>query len=329
MSLTVDWQGFPYYPISRFYRHQFGEKVYKIPVTTAETCPNRQGLNGMKTCNFCDVYGSAAYPEMQVLKLEEQIEKARERVKMRVNANKFLVYFQAYTTTYARVGQLRQQFEVSSKYDDVVGVVVGTRPDCISDSLFDLWNDYTDRFFVSVEFGVQSFNEEQLLWMRRGHTARRSVDAILRTAQKTKVNLGIHLIFGNPGETLEQIELSARLCNTLPIHNVKLHNLHVLKNTPLADDYADGKFQPLSREDYTERVAHFLKFLNPNIAVHRLSALASRHDELIAPAWTNLKMESYQGMLDQMNAAGITQGLAFDKADLEKDPYDILKEINP
>lgn len=328
MAFDANWQGFPYHPISRFYRQQFGDKVYKIPVTTAETCPNRQGLNGMKTCNFCDVWGSAAYPEMQTLRLEDQIEKARERVKMRVNANKFLVYFQAYTTTFARVSQLRQQFETAAKYEDVVGVVVGTRPDCVSDALFDLWNEFSKRFFVAVEFGVQTFNEEQLLWMRRGHTAKRSVDAILRTAAKTKVNLGIHLIFGNPGETLEQMEMSARLCNALPIHNVKLHNLHVLKNTPLADDYAAGEFDPLSREAYTERVAHFLKFLNPATAVHRLSALASRHDELIAPKWTNLKMESYQGMLDQLNANEVRQGQSFAAADLQTDPYAILERIN-
>lgn len=328
MAFDANWQGFPYHPISRFYRQQFGEKVYKIPVSTAETCPNRQGLNGMKTCNFCDVWGSAAYPEMQTLKLENQIDEARKRVKMRVNANKFLVYFQAYTTTFARVAQLRQQFETAASYDDVVGVVVGTRPDCISDALFELWNDFSERFFVAVEFGVQSFNEDQLLWMRRGHTAKRSVDAIIRTAAKTKVNLGIHLIFGNPGETMEQMELSARLCNALPIHNVKLHNLHVLKNTPLADDYAAGEFDPLSREDYTARVAHFLRYLNPDTAVHRLSALASRYDELIAPKWTNLKMESYQGMLDQLNAGHIRQGQDFDPTDLKADPYEILTRLN-
>jgi uncharacterized protein len=311
MLSRSEWQGLPYYSIGLFYKQAFGEKVYKIPVTTAETCPNREGLRGMKTCNFCDVWGSAAYPEYRALDLRQQIETARERVRRRVNAQKFLVYFQAYTTTYERVAKLREQFQICAEYDDIVGVVVGTRPDCISDSLFDLWNEYSKRFFVAVEFGVQSFDEDQLLWMRRGHTAKRSIEAIERTAKNTDVNLGIHLIFGNPGETIEQVKAAAEICNALPIHNVKLHNMHVLKDTPLADDYAAGTFTPLSWQDYAERVTVFLQHLRPEIAVHRLSALASRSEELIAPAWTNKKMEAYQNFLDYLNERKAYQGQFF------------------
>ncbi len=326
MSLTQEWQDFPYNPISQFYRRKFGEKVYKIPVTTAETCPNRQGLKGMKTCNFCDVYGSAAYPEMQMLKLEEQIKNARERVLMRTNAKKFLIYFQAYTTTYERVGKLREQMEVAARQDDVVGFVIGTRPDCISDSLFDLWNEYSKNFFVAVEFGVQSYDDRQLDWMRRGHSGKRSVDAIIRTKKMTDVDLGVHYIFGNPNESDEQIQLTAELTNNLPIDNVKLHNLHVLKNTPLADDYAEGKFQPLSRDEYNRRAALFLQHLSPQVAVHRLSALASRSEDLVAPAWTSKKMETYQSMINFLNVENIKQGQSYKS--ISQDPYEVLERIN-
>ena len=312
MSKRVEWQGLPYYPIGQFYRSTFGEKVYKIPVTTAVTCPNREGLRGMKTCNFCDVHGSAAYPEYQEMNLREQIETARDRVQRRVNANQFLVYFQAYTTTYEKVAELREQFEIAASYAEVKGVVVGTRPDCISDALFDLWNEYSERFFVAVEFGVQSFDEDQLIWMRRGHSAKRSIKAIERTARETDVNLGLHLILGNPGEDLEQMKWSAEICNALPIQNVKLHNLHVLENTPLADDYRAGKFEPLERDEYSERVRVFLQHLRPELAVHRLSALASRSEELIAPKWTMKKMESYQGIIDYLNSKDSWQGQFFD-----------------
>ncbi|MCB0351310.1 MAG: TIGR01212 family radical SAM protein, partial [Bdellovibrionales bacterium] len=160
MQNSVRWQGLPYYPISQHYKAVFGEKVYKIPVTVSGTCPNREGLNGMKTCNFCDVSGSAAYPDLQKEGLIKQIEESRSRVLKRVNAGKFLVYFQAYTTTFAKVAELRQHFDVAASYSDVVGVVVGTRPDCISDALFDLLNEYAEKFYVSVEFGVQSFDEK-------------------------------------------------------------------------------------------------------------------------------------------------------------------------
>jgi radical SAM protein (TIGR01212 family) len=299
----------PYHPISRHYKLTFAEKVYKIPVTVAESCPNRDGLNGMKTCNFCDVWGSAAYPDLQKEDLAKQIEESRRRVLTRVNAGKFFVYFQAYTTTFSRVAKLREFFAVAAQFPDVVGVVIGTRPDCLSDALIDLLNEYAEKFYVAVELGVQTFNEETLLWMRRGHTAKKSVFAIHRLREKCpKVNLGIHLMFGLPNESDAEIIQTATHCNLLPIDNVKLHNLHVLKNTPLADDYAAGLFTPLSRAEYTRRTILFLQYLSPRIAVHRLAALSSRPEELVAPEWTAKKMETYQYILDRMSEAGSYQG---------------------
>lgn len=309
MLVPQAWQGLPYYPISVFYKAKFGQKVYKVPVATAETCPNREGLRGMQTCNFCDVWGSSAFEEYQPLPLKEQIELGMARVKRRVNANKFLIYFQAYTTTFARVAQLRENFELAASYPETVGLVVGTRPDCISDALFELWNEYAQRLFVSVEFGVQSFNEHALVWMRRGHTAKKSVDAILRTRKHCPdIDLGVHLMFGLPGETDHDIVLTAKTCNSLPINNVKLHNLHVLKNTPLAEDYARGEFRPVSLEEYTRRVMIFLENLHPRIAVHRLAAVSSRLDELIAPDWVGKRMDNYQYMVDAMKSANTYQG---------------------
>ncbi len=307
-----EWQGLPYHPISVHYKNTFGEKVYKIPVTVASTCPNREGLRGMKTCNFCDVWGSAAYPDLQTQNLSAQIEESRRRVLSRVNAGRFLVYFQAYTTTFSKVAQLREHIAESVKAEGIVGIVIGTRPDCVSDALFDLLNEYAEKMYVAVEFGVQSFDENQLLWMRRGHTAKKSVWAIERMrALCPKVNLGVHLMFGLPGETEADVIHAAEMCNQLPIDNVKLHNLHVLTNTPLADDFHAGRFQPLEREEYLALATVFLQHLRPEIAVHRLAALSSRPDELVAPAWTSKKMESYQAMLDYMKVKGAYQGRLF------------------
>lgn len=298
-----------YYPISLFYQQKFGEKVWKIPVSTAETCPNREGLRGMKTCNFCDVWGSAAYPEIRERSLEEQISQTRSLMREKYHANKFLVYFQAYTNTFSKSQRLRDQFTVAFSYDDIIGAVVGTRPDCLSEAVYDLWNEWAEKKFIAVEMGVQSFDEKQLVWMRRGHTAEKSIWAIHKIREKCPgVDLGIHLMFGLPGETDEDIIGTAEKCNSLPISNVKLHNLHVLKNTPLAEDFARGTFAPISQELYFERVLLFLQHLRPEIAVHRLAALASRFDELIAPAWTAKKMEIYQGLIDAMKARGVYQG---------------------
>lgn len=308
MQARPDWQGLPYYPISLSYKRLFGEKVYKIPVATAETCPNREGLRGMKTCNFCDVWGSSAFSDFQNLDLRKQIELGRERVRNRVKANKFLIYFQAYTSTFDRVKAMRENFEVATSYEDVVGLVVGTRPDCISDSLLELWDEYSQKVHLAIEYGLQSFDENQLIWMRRGHSAKRTIDAVHRTAKNPKLDIGIHLIFGNPGETDADILTAAQKCNELPIHNVKLHNMHVLKNTPLADEFAAGTFVPDTLEEYTRKVLLFLSHLDPRIAVHRLAAVSARPDELIAPDWVGKRMDIYQHFLDTMKSENVFQG---------------------
>lgn len=299
----------PYNPISRFYREHFGHKVFKISVSVAETCPNREGIRGMRTCNFCDQWGSAAYKQNLDKPLSDQITEVREILKRKRKAEKFLVYFQAYTTTFSRVSRLREQFELALSYPDVVGLVIGTRPDCISAAFIDHLNALAERTFVSVEFGVQTFDNRILEWMRRGHTGEQSLRAIERLARECpKVNLGIHLIFGAPGETDADAVRTARTINELPVHNVKLHHLHVLKDTPLAEDYARGDFRPLEEDEYFSRVTAFLQALRPDIAVHRLSALASRWDELIAPAWSSYKMETYNKILHYMRTRGAFQG---------------------
>ncbi|MGE0764062.1 MAG: TIGR01212 family radical SAM protein [Bdellovibrionales bacterium] len=306
---TTDWQGLPYFPISQFYKERFGERVRKISVSVAETCPNREGLRGMKTCNFCDAWGSAAHPEKSDLDVAEQIRQVRDLMRQHYPAKKFLVYFQAYTTTFAKTAELRRQFEIAFSFTDVIGAVVGTRPDCISDAVLDLWREYSERYYLSVEMGVQSFSEEQLIWMRRGHTAKRSIDAIHWIKRVVpKVDLSIHLMFGLPGESEQDVLAAAEQCNQLPIDSVKLHNLHVLRNTPLADDYAAGLFQPVGKEAYFHRCKLFLQHLDPRIAVHRLAALSNKPGELVAPVWTSYKMRTYQEFLSYMREQKAHQG---------------------
>lgn len=307
-SAPAEWEGKPYFPISQVYKKRFGSKVVKVPVAVAEDCPNRRGLKGMQTCIFCDVHGSFAYPENQNDELREQILKHREKVSKRFNAHKFLIYFQAYTTTFTGLSKLKQGFETALSFDDVAGLVVGTRPDCLSDAVIRTWKEYNERTYVGIELGVQSFDDEQLVWMRRGHTAQQSIASIERIAKESDLDVGIHLIFGWPTENEKQIKETALLCNQLPITNVKLHNLHVLKHTPLETLYAEGKFIPPDLDLYSRRVAIFLEHLSPRIAVHRLAALSSRWDELIAPEWTRHKMKSYQGVIDRINELETWQG---------------------
>ncbi len=304
----LKWKGNPYFPISERYNKIFGSKVYKIPVTTVDDCPNRRGLKGMETCIFCDVWGSAARSEAVNMNLRDQITKFRSVIKNKFKAEKFLVYFQAYTNSFEKIDTLRQQFETCLEFDDVVGFVVGTRPDCISPKLFDLWQEFHEKKYVSVEIGAQSFFDPHLEFMKRGHNNEATIKALHRIKENTSVDLGIHLMFGWPGETLEEVIESAKICNSLPISNVKLHNLHVLKDTPLANLFFDHKFTPIELDAYATFVTHFIENLSPEIAVHRLAALASRHDELIAPDWTKLKMHTFQTIINKFKERNTFQG---------------------
>lgn len=303
----------PYRPISEFYQNQFGGKVYKIPVSVVDDCPNRMGLKGMQTCVFCDVWGSAANSETVEMKmgLREQIEKYQKLIGKKYNAQQFLVYFQAYTNTFTKISSLKINFETAMSYDFVKGLVVGTRPDCLSPAVLNLWQEYHDKSFVAVELGVQSFFDDQLQFMRRGHTAEDSIKAVHRIAKETTVDLGIHLIFGNPNETDEQIVKTAKIVNDLPITNIKLHNLHVLVNTPLEKLYHEGNFTPIERDLYASRVQLFLENIRPDIFVHRLSAFASRWQELVAPKWTSDKMGTHQYLIDFLNKNNSFQSKQF------------------
>ena len=295
------WNGLPYYSISDRYKSVFGAKVYKIPVAVVDDCPNRLGLKGMQTCSFCDVWGSAARSEAFTLPLAEQIYKYRAHIKDRFKVSQFLVYFQAYTNSFAKISDLEKNFNDSLACgEDILGFVVGTRPDCLSLSLFKLWQSFHEKKYVSVELGVQSFFEDDLVFFRRGHTAADSFAALKKIKQLTSVDLGIHLIFGSPFETETRIKETALICNDLPITNVKLHNLHVLKNTALEKAFLAGEFEPISLETYSRRVQIFLEHLRPDIAIHRLSAFSSRFDELVAPRWTAYKMGTHQAIIDYL-----------------------------
>lgn len=312
------WSGLPYYTIAEHYKTIFGEKVYKIPVSVVDDCPNRMGLKGMQTCSFCDVWGSAAREESFAMDLESQIENFKAHIAKKFNSKSFLVYFQAYTNTFTKVSQLRSNFDLALNSPDVKGFVLGTRPDCLSKSVLDLWQEYNQKSYVAVELGVQSFFDTHLDFMKRGHSASDSLKAIEKISNHTAVDLGIHLIFGSPNETEQQIIETAKICNELPITNIKLHNLHVLKNTSLETLYENNEFTPISFEVYRHRVQLFLEYLRPDIALHRLAAFASRWDELIAPEWTKNKMKTHQEIIDHLRRENSYQSKLFNcKTDLE------------
>jgi uncharacterized protein len=313
------WNGLPYRPISQFYQQYFGEKVYKIPLAVADDCPNRLGLKGMQTCIFCDEWGSAARAEALHMEIKDQIIKYHELLQRKRKARFFLAYFQAYTSTFLKLKSLQTQLQTALSFDFIKGIVVGTRPDCLSQGVLDTWKSVAEKSYVSIELGVQSFEDQQLEFLRRGHSAADSLKAIDRIHRSSeKLHIGLHLIFGLPGETDEDIIKSAEICNGLPITNVKLHNLHVLKKTPLEDLYKQGQFAPIDFSTYARRTAVFLQHLSPRIYVDRLAAYSSRWDELVAPDWTANKMLSHQGIIDYMRQESFFQSRLYQTKDSQE-----------
>ncbi len=219
------WEGKRYYPISQFYKQRFGEKVYKVSVSIAETCPNRQPNSRMPLYIFCDEWGSAAYHLEQDKSLQDQIIINRDKIAKRYRAKSFLVYFQSYTNTFDGVSELEQRFDIALALDNINGVVLGTRPDCLPKRILPLLKQTHDTHYVMVELGLQSFFDHHLDFLQRGY------EAIEKLHQHTGVDIGIHLMFGLPGETDQELIETAQILNELPVNNVKLNNLHVL-STP-------------------------------------------------------------------------------------------------
>lgn len=308
-----DWNGQPYFPISQYYQKRFGQKVYKISISTAESCPNIDANGKDNTCIFCDAHGSAGSLLIQSDSLRDKIVLSRERIAKRYKANLFVVYFQPYTSTYGRLSVLEDQIQRSLQEEKVAGVVLGTRPDCLPKKIFPMLKQYHEQSYISVELGVQTFENSQLEFLKRGHTAEQSIDAIKQLHERSGVDIGVHLMLGLPNESPESIVTMAETINSLPIGNVKLHNLHVLRGTPLEKLYNTGEFHPATLEEYADKVILFLKHLSPKIAVQRLAAVSSRWDELIAPEWTRRRMHPMQYILDRFNEEKVFQGIAYGK----------------
>ena len=300
-----------YLHISQHYLEHFGEKVYKVSVSVADSCPNRESHNGMAVCIFCDEWGSAAYHQQRDQPLKTQILINREAIRKRYRAEKFLIYFQAYTNTYGRFKKLESLYQMALEEKDVVGLVIGTRPDCLPERVLRKFAEISREHYLSVELGVQTFDDAQLLFLSRGHDNESSLEAIRKLKTLSGVNLCVHLIFGLPEENDEQIRETAEILSQYNVDGVKLHNLHVLKNTPLEKLYHESRFEPLELEEYARKVSIFLENLSPKISIHRLAAVSSRWDDLIAPAWTREKMRPIQFIDDYLAKINTWQGRNF------------------
>ena len=274
-----------YTPFSTFLNRYFAFKVQKISVDAGFTCPNRDGTLGVGGCTYCNnrTFNPGYCREMP--SVTRQLEEGKFFIARKYPEMKYLAYFQAYTNTYAELQRLRDLYEEALSVPDVVGLVIGTRPDCMPDELLHYLAELHRRSFVLVEYGVESTLDRTLQRIRRGHTFACSEEAIRRTAD-AGIPVGAHMILGLPGESREEIVAQADVMSQLPINTLKLHQLQLIRGTRMAREYAESPsdFHLYEAGEYAELVVDYLERLRSDIVVERFAS-QSPADLLIAPAW--------------------------------------------
>lgn len=289
-------RGQRYYPFSRFLREHFGKKVYRVTVDGGFSCPNVDGTVAYGGCVYCDNRSFSPNRRLPRVPVREQVRRGIEILNSRYNVEQFIAYFQAATNTYAPAEKLRRLYDEALDHPQIVGLAIGTRPDCVPDEILDLLEEYARDRYVCLELGLQTMHDRSLDWMNRGHHLDAFLDAVQR-CQGRNLDLCIHVILGLPGETDADMLATAELLASLPVHAVKIHNLHVVKDTPLEDMHRRGEVRMLDRSEYVALVCDFLERLPPTMVIHRLTGDAPP-DYLIAPQWCRDK----QGLLRDIHA---------------------------
>lgn len=262
---------------------QLGTKVQKISVNAGFTCPNRDGTIGRGGCTFCNNQTfNPAYCQ-PTKSITQQLEEGKQFFARKYPSMKYLAYFQAYTNTYGELEHLKEMYEEALRVPDVVGLVIGTRPDCMPPALLEYLTELNRRTFLIVEYGIESANEETLLRIHRGHTYALSADVIRKTAA-LGIRVGAHIILGFPWESREELMRQADEIARLPLTTLKLHQLQIIKGTTLADEYLQHPWPVPTAQDYIDLVLEYISHLPSTLVLERFVS-QSPPEFVIAPQW--------------------------------------------
>lgn len=298
-----------YTRFSEHLRQRFGCRVYKIALDAGLSCPNRDGTVGDDGCLFCDPAGGSGRKNGgRPVSITEQMRTGMEGLRKRYRAERFIAYFQTFTNTYGPTAHLKALYDEAVAFEDVAGLSIATRPDCLAGDVLDLIQTYTKDFYTWVELGVQSMREETLQTIARGHGVEATVRAV-RALKQRDIHVCAHLILGLPGEDLADMTETVRTVSGLGVDAVKFHMLYVTRDSRLARVHGQGALQLMGREEYIRTVIHLLERLDPAILVQRLISEAHR-DILVAPEWLKDKSAIIREIEDTLESRSTRQGAA-------------------
>ncbi len=296
-----------YLTFNKHLKDTFGEQVYKVTIDAGFTCPNRNGTYSTGGCIYC--YGNRTTTHLvDNTSLQEQIREGITALRKRYKANKFLAYFQSYTNTYAPVDQLGRLYRTALREENIVGLSIGTRPDCVDEPVLDLLASIAQEYYLWVEYGLQSIHQDTLERINRGHDFAEFLDAVSRTKKRPGMKICAHVILGLPGEIKEDMLETAKVLSALHIDGVKIHSAHVLKNTRLEEMYRSREYQVMELTEYVDIVCDFLEHLSPHIVIHRLVGDAPR-ERYIAPEWCLHKSDALRRIDLELERRNSYQGI--------------------
>jgi radical SAM protein (TIGR01212 family) len=298
--------GVRYNLLSRHLREKFDCRVHRVSLDAGFTCPHRDGTKGRGGCIYCDEAGSRADYCQPELPIAEQLRRGKVRLARRFKAQKFIAYFQPYTNTYAPVERLRTLYDEALDDPDVVGLAIGTRPDCVPEEILDLLAEYHARTYLWVEYGLQSARDETLHAINRQHSVADFVSAVERTKRRG-IRLCTHVILGLPGESKPDMLASAQLLNDLAVDGVKIHSLYVSRDAPLAAHYRAGSVRLMTLLEFIDVICDYLERLRPEMLIHRLVGEAPR-EKLLAPQWCREKTNVLREIDRELERRGTRQG---------------------
>lgn len=290
---------------SQYLKKKYPFKVHKIAIDAGFTCPNRDGRKGTGGCTYCLNKSFSPYADTN-LSLAEQFEKSYRFYKSKYPHSKFIVYLQAYSNTYAPVAKLRRIYDQAVNHDDVIGLSVGTRPDCISESTLELLQSYMEKVDVWLEIGCESTHDRTLRLINRCHTYSEFEEAITKAAARN-LRLVTHMIFGLPDESYEDMMVSVDRIAALPINDIKIHHLYISPSTPMEEDYRRGKIRLFSLDEWVNLCCDIIERLPPTMVIQRLVGELSG-EYVIAPRWGKSKSAVYSLINDELTRRGTMQG---------------------